>query len=121
MARILALIALLVVLPPCCGCVTQVGGFALPNFSHPGTEAAQQARAQVYEPYPENEPGPPVVGARPREYQDPKAEVLRVQPRLGEPVFTPSPQAQVPQQPISQPPIITPPAAIYCPPGTTQP
>jgi hypothetical protein len=121
MSRILILIALLLLLPTCCGCATKVAGFTLPNVSHPGTEATQQARAQVYEPYPENEPGPPVVGGRPREYQDPRAEVLRVQPRLGEPVFAPSPQLQVPQQPISQPPIVTPPPAIYCPPAATQP
>src|SRR5271166_6600170 len=117
MRGILSLIAFSAVLPMCGGCV----GLATPNLSHPGTEANQQARAQVFEPYPENEPGPPVVGARPREYQEPRAEVLRVQPRLGEPVFAPSPQAQVPQEPISQPPIITPPPAVYCPPGMTQP
>jgi hypothetical protein len=114
MRGILSLIALSTVLPTCCGCL------ALPNLAHPGTEEYQQARAKVFEPYPENEPGPPVVGARPREYQDPRAEVLRVQPREGEPILAPVPQSQVSQAPIAQPPIVTPPPAIYCPPGLQQ-
>jgi hypothetical protein len=120
MRGIRSLIALTVALSICSGCSadgSKFAGFTLPNFSHPGTEATQQTRAQVFEPYPENEPGPPVVGARPREYEDPRAEVLRVQPRLGEPILTPLPQAQPPQAPIGQPTIVTPPAAIYCPPG----
>jgi len=112
MRGILSLIALSAVLPAFSGCV------AVPNLSHPGTEDHQQARAQVFEPYPENEPGPPVVGARPREYQDPRAEVLRVQPRIGEPILAPYPQSPAP---IVQPPIATAPPTIYCPPATTQP
>jgi hypothetical protein len=115
MRWILSMIALSAVLPACCGCL------AVPNLSHPGTEAHQQARAQVFEPYPENEPGPPIVGARPREYQDPRAEVLRVQPRQGEPILAPCPASQVPQAPIAQPTIITQPPAIYYPPGVTPP
>ena len=67
MRGIVSLIALSVVLPPCCGCQLDT-----PNLAHPGTEANQQARAKVFEPYPDNEMGPPVVGGRPREYQDPR-------------------------------------------------
>ncbi len=123
MGRILALLALSAEVAACCGCANNhVGGYALPNFAHPGTEATQQARAQDYEPYPENEPGPPVVGGRPREYQDPRAEVLRTTvPHLGEPVFAPAAELQAPQQPICQPQIVTPPAAIYSPTTATQP
>lgn len=55
---------------------------ASPNWFHPGPAEYQQARAQHYDPYPENEPGPELVGVRPREYENPRAEVLRVQPRL---------------------------------------
>ena len=116
MRGILSLIVLFAVLPACSG----PNRLATPNLVHPGTEEHQQARAQVFEPYPENEPGPPIVGARPREYQDPKAEVLRVQPRLGDPILAPSPQCQTPQPPIAQPSIMTPPSAIYSPPGVTQ-
>ena len=123
MRRIVALIALTVALPTCSGC-TGPNALGLPNLAHPGTEAKQQARAQGWEPYPENDVGPPVVGGRPREYQDPPSSftVLRDMDedrmRLGGPSLAPCPQSQVP---ISQPPIITPPAAIYCPPGSTQP
>jgi len=114
MREILALIVLSVMLPTCGGC----GKTAMPNLFHPGTEAHQQARAEVFEPYPENEPGPPVVGSRPREYQDPRAEVLRVQRRIGEPILAPCPQTQTP---VAQPPIVTPPPTIYYPPGIAQP
>ncbi len=114
MRGILLLIALSVVLPTC-GCL------ATPNIFQPGTEAHQQTRAQIFDPYPENEPGPPVVGGRPREYENPPAEVTRVQPRLGEPVFAPYPQSQAPQAPVAQPVIVTAPPAIYCPPAAAQP
>ncbi|MGA2620889.1 MAG: hypothetical protein ABSF26_24975 [Thermoguttaceae bacterium] len=60
------------------------GCLAPPRLLHPGTEKQQQARAQRFEPYPEPDTGPPIVGARPPDYQYPRAEVLRVQPRLGE-------------------------------------
>ncbi len=115
MRGILSLIALSAVLPMGCGCLS------LPNVAHPGTEEHQQARAEVFGLYPENEPGPPIVGARPREYQDPRPEVLRYQPRQGEPIFAPCPQSQAPEAPIAQPPIVTAPPAIYYPPTTTQP
>ncbi|MEI8375439.1 MAG: hypothetical protein WCJ35_21680 [Planctomycetota bacterium] len=112
MRWILFLTALSIVLPACRG----PDRLATPNLIPPfGSVDHQQARAQVFEPFPENEPGPPVVGARPREYQDPRAEVLRVQPRIGEPILTPCPQMQIP---IAQPTIVTPPPAIYNPPGT---
>ena len=101
MRGILSLIALSAVLPACCGCL------AMPNLAHPGTEEHQQARAQVFEPYPENDPGPPVVGARPREYQDPRAEVTRASSqRPGDPILAPCPQSQA-AAPIAQPPIVT--------------
>ncbi len=129
MRRIVALIVLSVVLPTCCGC-TGPNALGLPNLAHPGTEAKQQARAQGFEPYPDNDVGPSVVGGRPREYQDPRSSftVLRdmdedriAGSRLGGPILAPCPQSQLPQVPISEPPIITPPPAIYCPPGSTQP
>ncbi len=42
---------------------------ARPDWTQPGSAASQQARALRYDPYPENEPGPALVGARPRAYQ----------------------------------------------------
>ena len=106
----LSLIAALFVLPACGGCL------AMPNVVHPGSESNQQARARIFEPYPENEPGPPIVGARPREYQNEIAEPDRVMPRPGETILWPysKPPAQPP--PVAQPPIVTAPPAIYSPP-----
>ncbi len=52
-------------------------GMAPPGFFRPGPAEYQQSQAQRFDPYPENEPGPTVVGARPLEYQNPPAEVLR--------------------------------------------
>ncbi len=114
MRGLLYLIALLLLLPVCGGCLST------PNVVHPGTEAYQQARARVFEPYPENEPGPPIVGGRPREYQNPVAEVDRVKPRPGEAIVWPYPQAAA--QPVpTQPAIVTTPPQIYIPPCPVQP
>jgi hypothetical protein len=111
MRGLLYLIALLA-LAPMCGCL------ATPNIVHPGTEQYQQARARVFEPYPENEPGPPIAGGRPREYMNPVAEVNRVTPRPGEAILWPYGQAAA--QP-AQPAIVTPPPQIYVPPCPAQP
>ncbi len=48
-----------------------------PNWFHPGPAAHQQSRAERYDPYPENEPAPQIVGARPREYQKALSEPSR--------------------------------------------
>jgi len=109
MREILFVIALSAMLPTCCGCL------AMPNLAHPGTEEYQQARAKVFEPYPDIDVGPPVAGARPREYQEPRPETIRAMQRPDEPVLAPQPQTQAPQAPIIQPPIVT------CPPTATQP
>ena len=50
---------------------------ARPNLACPGTAEVQQARAEQFDPYPENEPGPKVVGGRPMQYEEPPAEVSR--------------------------------------------
>ena len=60
--------------------VVSFGGcrcFAPPNFSHPGSASYQQSRAERFDPYPENEPGPAIAGGRPLEYDKPAAEVGR--------------------------------------------
>ena len=48
-----------------------------PNWLHPGPAVHQQSTAERFDPYPENEPGPEIVGARPREYQKPPPEPSR--------------------------------------------
>jgi hypothetical protein len=55
-------------------------GLTRPAWLHPGTATEQQTRAQKYDPYPENDLGPPVVGGRPMEYRSPPPEVQRVHP-----------------------------------------
>jgi hypothetical protein len=50
-----------------------------PNWFQAGPVEYQQSQAQQFDPYPEIEPGPEIVGARPLEYDKPPAEVLRVQ------------------------------------------
>jgi hypothetical protein len=52
-------------------------GTAGPNWFHPGPAGYQQAMAVQYDPYPENEPGPKIVGARPPGYEKPIPEVER--------------------------------------------
>jgi hypothetical protein len=115
MRGLLYLIAVVALLPICTGC-----RLATPNVVHPGTEQYQQARARVFEPYPENEPGPPIAGGRPREYQTPVAEVNRVTPRPGEAILWPYGQAGAQPAP-AQPVIVTQPPQIYVPPCPAQP
>ena len=50
---------------------------APPNWGHPGTAETQQKRAEQFDPYPENDIGPMIVGARPLDYQSPRPEVQR--------------------------------------------
>jgi hypothetical protein len=61
------------------GCAKTAG----PNWLHPGGATVQQTRALRYDPYPENGPGPPVVGGRPREYQIAPPETSRSRWHLG--------------------------------------
>lgn len=105
----LSLIVVVLVLPACGGCLS------MPNVVHPGSESSQQARARIFEPYPENDAGPPIAGARPREYQNEIAEPDRVMPRPGETILWPYAKPPAPA-PVAQPPIITAPPAIYNPP-----
>ncbi|MHC4399820.1 MAG: membrane or secreted protein [Planctomycetota bacterium] len=59
-----------------CLCAAGCSGLGS-NWSRPGTAAIQQERAEVFDPYPENDVGPPVVGGRPRGYQKATAEPFR--------------------------------------------
>jgi len=69
------LLAAMLVLGPA-GCRT----LAPPNWFRPGTAKYQQERAHQFDPYPEKESGPPIVGVRPLEYQNPPPEVQRTRP-----------------------------------------
>ncbi len=63
-------------------CLVTAGcaGVSRPSWFFPGDAAVQQDRARQYDPYPETEVAPAIVGGRPRSYEKPLAEVQRVQP-----------------------------------------
>jgi hypothetical protein len=61
------------------GCARTAG----PCWLHPGTAQSQQNRALRYDPYPENDSGPAMVGVRPREYQQSPPEPSRARWNLG--------------------------------------
>jgi predicted small lipoprotein YifL len=52
-------------------------GLKGPSWFHPGSAPYQQKQAERFDPYPDNQLGPEVVGARPREYEKPVAEPQR--------------------------------------------
>jgi hypothetical protein len=58
-----------------------------PSWLYPGTAAQQQRRAEQYDPYPNNQVAPEIVGGRPREFSNPLPEVRRAQqlPPLAQP------------------------------------
>jgi len=62
------------------GCAN--GPFAA--WNSPPSLAEQRASAQRFDPYTEDEVGPPVVGGRPREFQEPIAEPSRARWDLDE-------------------------------------
>ena len=48
-----------------------------PWFGFPGTIQQQRLRATIHDPYADNDLGPEVVGARPRDFQKPAPEPVR--------------------------------------------
>ena len=48
-----------------------------PKLFHPGNAATQQKRAERFDPYPDKDIAPEVVGGRPRDYQVPIPETER--------------------------------------------
>jgi hypothetical protein len=49
------------------------------NLFQPGSAGQQQARTSRFDPYPDPDAGPEIVGGRPRDFQEPVAEPKRVQ------------------------------------------
>jgi hypothetical protein len=96
--------------------VVLLAGCTGSRLCNPGPERYQQAQAQHFDPYPENDMGPAVVGGRPGEYRAPPPEVLRVQPRLGATLPYPGqPPAYVPPPGYAQPPAYVPPGVVQAP------
>ena len=73
MLKTLRILVSLATLAVVVGCQSLAG----PDWGHPGSAAEQQRRAERFDPFPQDECGPPIEGARPREFQTPPAEVKR--------------------------------------------
>lgn len=69
---VLGLVGVLGLCTLACGCAAR-----RPLWQPPGPLPNQQFRATVHDPYADNEVGPEVVGARPREFQKPLPEAVR--------------------------------------------
>ena len=52
-------------------------GLYVPSLQGPGTAEYQRKWAQRYDPYPESQVGPDVLGGRPREFDVTRAETQR--------------------------------------------
>jgi hypothetical protein len=61
--------------------VSTVGcaGMSRPRMAGPGPASYQRSLAEQFDPYPANETGPQIVGARPRDFQKPIPETPRAQ------------------------------------------
>jgi hypothetical protein len=97
----------------------------LPRLGSPGTAPAQRATADVFDPYPQPDVGPEIVGGRPREYGIPRNEVVRSQDFLRSAGLRPPQELQAPI-PMGPPtPIMTPlptgPPPVAAPLPTTPP
>lgn len=57
--------------------VTTLGCVAPPRWVGPGPAAYQRRKAERFDPFPDNDAGPAIVGARPREFDKPLAEPNR--------------------------------------------
>ncbi len=75
-STLVAILALVVGLSGCRGMIPR-------SFRESGPAEYQRRRAQQFDPYPENEPGPAIVGGRPQGYDKPPAEATRARPRTG--------------------------------------
>ncbi len=74
MKSLISTIALVLLGAGTVGCSTSLGPS---NLTNPGTAAFQQGKAQRFDPYPENEAGPELVGVRPPDYLVPPPEPKR--------------------------------------------
>jgi len=50
----------------------------MPQLYHPGPAGIQRANAEQFDPYPQNDVGPEIVGGRPLDFQKPPDELRRV-------------------------------------------
>jgi hypothetical protein len=76
-------------------------GLQGPNWSRPGPAPYQQRMAERFDPYPDSQIGPAVVGGRPRDYQIPPPEPARA--RWPVPGVSPSGNAAITPMPAATP------------------
>jgi hypothetical protein len=92
MRRLWSLATGLLMLGVVAGCCPNQNRIATPDLFHPRSANVQRKRATRFDPYPDPNAGPEMVGVRPREYENPPAEVSRARwTRYKEAMF-PNPQ-----------------------------
>lgn len=72
-SRSVRFVSIALFLGSACGCQS----ISPPRFCPPESVQVQRAEAHRFDPFPENEPGPKILGARPPDYTDPPAEPSR--------------------------------------------
>ena len=82
-----------------------------PNFGPPGTIGMQRSRAVLHDPFPSDELGPVIVGARPKGFERPQSEATNLQDVRGS-LFTTNSAFQTVPGPAAQP-TFTPPPQAY--------
>jgi hypothetical protein len=92
-----------------------------PRLLHPGPAPFQRGNAEVSDPFPLPDMGPEIVGGRPREFDQPRNEVVRAQQFLRSAAGRPSVLMPVAPVPVGPPtPVTQPyPAPPYGGPPTT--
>ncbi|MBX7168881.1 MAG: membrane or secreted protein [Pirellulales bacterium] len=60
-----------------CLALAGCAGEATPRLAAPGTVQFQRDRAEFFDPYPQNEYGPTVLGGRPKDFDRPAPEATR--------------------------------------------
>jgi hypothetical protein len=84
-----------------------------PNFAHPGTAAEQRADAERFDPYPDPDAGPAVLGGRPPGFTRPLTETEWARRYVAPPgALQPPPIVTLPASPVTNP---------FAPPPTLQP
>lgn len=73
-----------------------------PQLCNPGWAQQQRARAVEFDPYPQNDVGPEIVGGRPPDFIVPRNEVTRA--------FQANP---IPKRTSAPLPVVLPPAPLY--------
>jgi hypothetical protein len=58
-------------------CLSGCAGLQRPSWLRPGPAPYQQRMAERFDPYPDNQMGPPVQGGRPRDYEISSPEPAR--------------------------------------------